>query len=77
MAGSGGVRLDRLPARRQRLAMLARETGQLWWGRDLSSHRGLAADSETLYVTTADSTIVALRRRDGTPVWSHGSGAGR
>ena len=53
-----------------RLAMLARETGQLWWGRDLSSHRGLAADNETLYVTAADSTVLALRRRDGTPVWT-------
>jgi outer membrane protein assembly factor BamB len=53
-----------------RVAMLARDTGQLWWGRDLSSHRGLALDGDTLYVTTADSTVVALRRRDGTPVWS-------
>jgi outer membrane protein assembly factor BamB len=53
-----------------RVAMLARETGQLWWGRDLSSNRGLAADGSTLYVTTADSTVVALRRRDGTPIWS-------
>jgi len=53
-----------------RVAMLARDTGQLWWGRDLSSHRGLAADGDTLYVTTSDSTVIALRRRDGTPVWS-------
>ena len=53
-----------------RIAMLARDTGQLWWGRDLSSHRGFAVDGDTLYVTTADSTVVALSRRDGTPVWS-------
>jgi outer membrane protein assembly factor BamB len=53
-----------------RIAMLARNTGQLWWGRDLSSNRGLVADGDTLYVTTADSSVVALRRRDGTPVWS-------
>jgi outer membrane protein assembly factor BamB len=53
-----------------RIAMLARESGQLWWGRELSSNRGLAVDGDTLYVTTADSTVVALRRRDGTPVWS-------
>jgi len=53
-----------------RVAMLARDTGQLWWGRDLSSNRGLAADVDTLYVTTADSTVVALRRRDGTPIWT-------
>jgi outer membrane protein assembly factor BamB len=56
-----------------RIAMLARATGQLWWGRDLSSHRGLAVDSDTLYVTAADSTVMALSRRDGTPIWSQDS----
>ncbi len=53
-----------------RIAMLARDTGQIWWGRDLSSNRGLTADDELLYVTTADSSVVALNRRDGTPVWT-------
>lgn len=53
-----------------RIAMLARDTGQLWWGRDLSSNRGLAVDGDTIYVTAADSSVVALRRRDGTPVWT-------
>jgi outer membrane protein assembly factor BamB len=52
-----------------RVAMLARESGQIWWGREMSSHRGLAADAEKLYVTTADSAVVALRRRDGTELW--------
>jgi len=52
-----------------RVAMLARDSGQIWWGRDLSSHRGLAADDDHLYVTTADSAVVALRRRDGTEIW--------
>ncbi len=52
-----------------RVAMLARESGQIWWGRELSSHRGLTADGDKLYVTTADSTVLALRRRDGTEVW--------
>ena len=52
-----------------RIAMLALDSGQIWWGRDLSSHRGLAVDSTYLYVTTADSAVVALRRRDGTEVW--------
>ena len=52
-----------------RVAMLALESGQIWWGRDLSSYRGLAADDTYLYVTTADSAVVALRRRDGTEVW--------
>jgi outer membrane protein assembly factor BamB len=53
-----------------RVAMLARDTGQLWWGRDLSSNRGLVVEGDTIYVTTSDSTVMALRRRDGTPVWS-------
>ena len=53
-----------------RIAMLARDTGQLWWGRELSSNRGLAVDGDTIYVTAADSSVVALRRRDGTPVWT-------
>jgi outer membrane protein assembly factor BamB len=53
-----------------RVAMLARDTGQLWWGRDMSSNRGLVADGDMLYVTAADSSVVALRRRDGTPVWT-------
>ncbi len=52
-----------------RIAMLALDSGQIWWGRELSSHRGLAADDDTLYVTTADSSVVALRRRDGTEIW--------
>jgi outer membrane protein assembly factor BamB len=53
-----------------RVAMLARDTGQLWWGRDLSSNRGLVVEGDAIYVTTSDSTVMALRRRDGTPVWS-------
>jgi outer membrane protein assembly factor BamB len=52
-----------------RIAMLSLESGQIWWGRDMSSYRGMVADAEHLYVTTADSTVVALRRRDGTEVW--------
>ena len=52
-----------------RVAMLARESGQIWWGHEMSSHRGLAADADKLYVTLADSTVVALRRRDGSEIW--------
>jgi outer membrane protein assembly factor BamB len=54
-----------------RVAMLALDSGQIWWARDLSSHRGLAVEGETVYVTAADSVVQALRRRDGTPVWSN------
>ena len=52
-----------------RVAMLALDSGQIWWSRELSSYRGLALDGETLYVTTADSSVQAMRRRDGTPLW--------
>ncbi|MSQ91491.1 MAG: outer membrane protein assembly factor BamB [Gammaproteobacteria bacterium] len=52
-----------------RVAMLSLESGQIWWGRDMSSYRGMATDAENLYVTTADSTVVAMRRRDGTELW--------
>jgi outer membrane protein assembly factor BamB len=53
-----------------RIAMLALDTGQIWWGRELSSNHGFTTDSDTLYVTTSESSVVALRRRDGTPVWT-------
>jgi len=52
-----------------RVAMLALDSGQIWWSRELSSYRGLALDGETLYVTTAEGSVQAMRRRDGTPVW--------
>ncbi len=52
-----------------RAAMLARGSGQIWWARDLSTYRGLALGPEALYVSTADSAVVALSRRDGTELW--------
>src|SRR6202789_3648509 len=48
-----------------RTAMLAIDSGQIWWGHDMSSYRGLAADAENLYVTQSDGTVVAMRQRDG------------
>jgi outer membrane protein assembly factor BamB len=52
-----------------RTAMIALDSGQIWWAHDMSSYRGLAADDENLYVTQADGTVVALRQRDGSEVW--------
>jgi len=52
-----------------RVAMLALDSGQVWWGRDLSSYSGLAIDDDQLYVATSDGDVVALRRRDGTVLW--------
>ena len=54
-----------------KLSMLALDSGQVWWSRDLSSYRGLALAEENLYVSTADGHVEALRRRDGTAVWTN------
>jgi len=34
-----------------RTAMLALDSGQIWWAHDMSSYRGLYVDDENLYVT--------------------------
>lgn len=52
-----------------RTAMLALDSGQIWWGHDMSSYRGLSVDEDNLYVTQSDGVIVAMRQRDGLEVW--------
>lgn len=52
-----------------RIAMVALDTGQVWWARDLSSYRGIGLDDDQLYVATSEGDVVALRRRDGGTVW--------
>jgi outer membrane protein assembly factor BamB len=52
-----------------RTAMLAIDSGQIWWAHDMSSYRGLAVDEENLYVTQSDGIIVAMRQRDGSELW--------
>jgi outer membrane protein assembly factor BamB len=52
-----------------RAAMLAIDSGQVWWSRELSSHRGLDYDEDGVYVSTADGEVVALRRRTGVELW--------
>ena len=52
-----------------RTAMLAIDSGQIWWAHDMSSYRGLAIDQENLYVTQSDGIVVALRQRDGSEIW--------
>jgi outer membrane protein assembly factor BamB len=52
-----------------RVAMLALDSGQIWWAHDMSSYRGLAVQDDTLYVSTADGSVVALHGRDGSEVW--------
>lgn len=52
-----------------RTAMLALESGQIWWAHDMSSYRGLSVDADNLYVTQSDGEVVAMRQRDGSEVW--------
>ncbi|MCJ7451940.1 MAG: outer membrane protein assembly factor BamB [Steroidobacteraceae bacterium] len=52
-----------------RVAMLALDSGQIWWSRDMSSYRGLAIDDDQVYVSTSDGDVVAMRRSDGVVVW--------
>jgi outer membrane protein assembly factor BamB len=52
-----------------RAAMLALESGQIWWARDASSYRGLALDPESLYIADADGAVIAMRRKDGAETW--------
>jgi len=52
-----------------RTAMLALDTGQIWWAHEMSSYHGLAADADDLYVTQSDGVVVALRQKDGAEIW--------
>ena len=52
-----------------RVVMFALDSGQVWWGREMSSYRGLALDADQVYVATSEGSVVALRRRDGTVLW--------
>jgi len=52
-----------------RIAMLARDTGQVWWSHDASSYRSMGLDDEDLYMATADGQIVAMKRRTGAESW--------
>jgi len=52
-----------------RVAMLALDSGQIWWARDASSYRGFAMDDTTLYLTNSDSVVIAMRKSDGAVQW--------
>jgi outer membrane protein assembly factor BamB len=49
--------------------MLALESGQIWWTRELSSYRGVDVDDDQLYLSTSTGELVALKRRSGAEVW--------
>lgn len=52
-----------------RTAMLALDSGQIWWAHDMSSNRGLAVDDQNTFVAQSDGVVVALRDRDGSELW--------
>jgi outer membrane protein assembly factor BamB len=52
-----------------RAVMLARESGQIWWAKDISSYRGFGMDDNNLYITNAEGGVVSFRRRDGAQGW--------
>ncbi|HMN43195.1 MAG TPA: outer membrane protein assembly factor BamB [Povalibacter sp.] len=52
-----------------RVAMLALDSGQIWWARDASSYRGFSMDDDNIYLTNSDGVIVAMKRNDGAVVW--------
>lgn len=56
-----------------RAAMLALDSGQVWWTRELSSYRGVDVDDDQMYVSTSTGELVALKRRTGTEVWKNDS----
>jgi outer membrane protein assembly factor BamB len=52
-----------------RVAMLALDTGQVWWSHDSSSYRGIALDDDAVYIANSDGEVVALRRKTGAEIW--------
>jgi outer membrane protein assembly factor BamB len=52
-----------------RAAMLAIDSGQIWWARDVSSYRGVDVDDEQMYVSGSKGELIALKRRTGVDVW--------
>jgi outer membrane protein assembly factor BamB len=52
-----------------KVAMMALDSGQIWWSHETSSYRSLAVDDDTLYMSTAEGDVVAMQRHTGTEVW--------
>ena len=52
-----------------RISMLALDTVQTWWSHDASSYRTLGLDDNSIYISSADGDVVALRRRTGAELW--------
>ncbi len=53
------------------VATIALENGRGLWNRKMSSHAGLGADKERLYVTDENSEVWSLERRSGSSFWKN------
>jgi outer membrane protein assembly factor BamB len=56
-----------------RAAMLALDSGQIWWTRDVSSYRGVDVDDDQMYIATSLGEVVAMKRTSGVEVWRDAS----
>jgi outer membrane protein assembly factor BamB len=52
-----------------KVAMLALDTGQVWWSHEASSYRSLGIDADNIYMVSSDGQVSALLKRTGTEVW--------
>ncbi len=52
-----------------RVAMLKLDSGQIWWAHDASSYHGLGLDDDSLFMSSADGSVVALRKSTGAEIW--------
>jgi outer membrane protein assembly factor BamB len=52
-----------------RVLAMATESGQVLWQREMSSHVGLGADWNNVYVANDAGELITLLRRNGTDVW--------
>ncbi len=52
-----------------RLAALQLENGRIRWVQDMSSYAGMTADAYRIYITDAESQVLALNRMSGAILW--------
>ncbi|MBT8087372.1 MAG: outer membrane protein assembly factor BamB [Gammaproteobacteria bacterium] len=52
-----------------RLGAIAAESGQVLWGREISSFTGASADWNSVYTTRDDGEVIAMARNDGSESW--------
>jgi outer membrane protein assembly factor BamB len=52
-----------------RMAALAAESGQALWSREISTHVGVSADSDNVYLTADSGEVIALDRTTGGEEW--------